>query len=66
MNNITGLFRSLHCAVIVDHCCGFFPWGGGRGTLGSGSKRRVAKHRKSMKRRKKGLEEKGENTEMHF
>ena len=24
VNNITGLFRSLHCAVIVDHCCGFF------------------------------------------
>ena len=31
--------------------------------FGSGSKRRVAKHRKSMKKRKKGLEEKGENTE---
>ena len=34
--------------------------------FGSGSKRRVAKHRKSMKKRKKGLEEKGENTEMYF
>ena len=34
--------------------------------FGSGSKRRVAKHRKSIKKRKKGLEEKGENTEMHF
>ena len=40
--------------------------------FGSGSKRRVAKHRKSVQRRKKGLEEKGEtqkgilnNTEKH-
>ena len=41
----------------------------GRGVVdlfGSGSRRRVAKHRKSMKKRKKGLEEKGENAEMHL
>ena len=39
------------------------PPGGVIDLFGSGSKRRVAKHKKSMRSRKKGLEEKGENTE---
>ena len=45
------------------------PFGCNTPGVESGSKRRVdtqKKYRKSMKRRKKGLEEKGENTERHF